>query len=33
MIGRTKGPLFGQGLSKDTFQTPRTYRASIGLRF
>jgi hypothetical protein len=28
-----KGPLFGQGLSKDAFQTPLTYRASVGVRF
>ncbi len=28
-----KGPLFGHGLSKDAYQTPRTYRASIGVRF
>jgi outer membrane receptor protein involved in Fe transport len=28
-----KGPLFGQGLSKDAYQTPRTYRLSVGLRF
>ncbi|HWS71739.1 MAG TPA: TonB-dependent receptor, partial [Thermoanaerobaculia bacterium] len=27
------GPLFGQGLSKDAYQTPRTYRVSFGLRF
>ncbi len=28
-----KGPLFGQGLSKDAYQTPRTYRVSVGVRF
>jgi hypothetical protein len=28
-----KGPLFGQGLSKDAYQTPRTYRLSVGVRF
>ncbi len=28
-----KGPLFGQGLSKDAYQTPRTYRISAGVRF
>jgi hypothetical protein len=28
-----KGPLFGTGLSKDAFQTPRTYRVAFGLRF
>lgn len=28
-----KGPLFGHGLSKDAYQTPRTYRASVGVRF
>ena len=27
------GPVFGQGLSKDAYQTPRTYRVSFGLRF
>lgn len=27
------GPLFGRGLSKDAFQTPRTYRVSFGARF
>jgi len=28
-----KGPLFGQGLSKDAYQTPRTYRLAFGARF
>jgi len=28
-----KGPLFGQAVSKDGLQTPRTYRASFGVRF
>ena len=28
-----KGPLFGTGLSKDAYQTPRTYRLSAGVRF
>ena len=28
-----KGAVFGTGLTKDAFQTPRTYRASVGLRF
>jgi outer membrane receptor protein involved in Fe transport len=28
-----KGSLFGQGLSKDAYQTPRTYRVSVGVRF
>jgi outer membrane receptor protein involved in Fe transport len=28
-----KGPLFGTGLSKDAFQTPRTYRLAFGARF
>ncbi|HEV8432834.1 MAG TPA: carboxypeptidase regulatory-like domain-containing protein [Thermoanaerobaculia bacterium] len=28
-----KGPSFGQGLSKDAYQTPRTYRVSVGVRF
>jgi hypothetical protein len=28
-----KGPLFGQGLSKDAYQTPRTYRVAFGVRF
>jgi outer membrane receptor protein involved in Fe transport len=28
-----KGTTFGQGLSKDAFQTPRTYRLSMGIRF
>jgi hypothetical protein len=28
-----KGPAFGQALSKDALQTPRTYRASFGVRF
>lgn len=28
-----KGPLFGHGLSKDAYQTPRTYRLSAGVRF
>ena len=28
-----KGPLFGTGLSKDAYQTPRTYRVSVGVRF
>jgi outer membrane receptor protein involved in Fe transport len=28
-----KGPLFGQGLSKDAFQTPRTYRLAFGAKF
>ena len=28
-----KGPNFGKGLSKDAFQTPRTYRVALGLRF
>ena len=28
-----KAPTFGQGLSKDAYQTPRTYRAAVGVRF
>jgi len=28
-----KGPLFGTGLSKDAYQTPRTYRLAFGARF
>ena len=28
-----KADTFGQGLSKDAFQTPRTYRFAVGLRF
>jgi hypothetical protein len=28
-----KGPNFGKGLSKDAFQSPRTYRVALGLRF
>ena len=28
-----KAGTFGQGLSKDAFQTPRTYRAAVGVRF
>jgi hypothetical protein len=28
-----KGPSFGQGISKDAYQTPRTYRVAVGLRF
>jgi hypothetical protein len=28
-----KAATFGHGLSKDAFQTPRTYRAAVGVRF
>jgi outer membrane receptor protein involved in Fe transport len=28
-----KGDTFGQGISKDAYQTPRTYRFAVGLRF
>jgi len=28
-----KGDTFGQGVSKDAYQTPRTYRFAVGLRF
>ncbi|MEO8033610.1 MAG: TonB-dependent receptor [Acidobacteriota bacterium] len=28
-----KGPAFGTGLNKDAYQTPRTYRVALGLRF